>query len=303
MNGRALPLAVLILIGAGWGISVVLAKITVSAGYLPFGLIFWQMAIGTVVTGALLLRRGRGMLHFSRTQLIFCTVIALIGTLLPNTASYQVAVHLPAAILSIILSMIPLMAFPIALAMGNDRFSASKLLGLCLGLSGMIVLSWDGSALPAGVAMIWLAAAFIAPFFYAFEGNLVNKIGTFGLDPVKILFGASVIGTVLSLPVALGTGQFISPLRPFGIPEWAHVLSSTSHVLVYVGYLWLVGRAGPVFAAQVSYFVTLFGIFWAVVLLGESIPVQLWMALALTMAGLFLVQPRARSDVAVHDPV
>jgi len=157
------------------------------------------------------------------------------------------------------------------------------------------------AALPAGTSLIWFAVAFVAPFFYAFEGNLVNKIGTFRLEPVQILFGASVIGTSVALPLAIGSGQFISPLRPFGAPEWAHVISSIAHVLVYCGYLWLVGRAGSVFAAQVSYLVTLFGIFWAVVLLGEAIATQVWIALALVMSGLFLVQPRAQPQTEAHD--
>jgi drug/metabolite transporter (DMT)-like permease len=39
--------------------------------------------------------------------------------------------------------------------------------------------------------------------------------------------------------------------------------SSVAHALAYAGYVWMVGRAGAVFAAQVSYLVTAFGIFWA----------------------------------------
>ncbi len=293
MISRGAGLAALVAIGAGWGISVPLMKITVSAGYQPIGLIFWQLVIGSVITAILMLRKGRASFRFTKPQLIFCLAIACIGTLLPNTVGYAVAVHLPGAVLSIILSTIPMIAFPIALAMGNDRFSAVKLGGLCLGLFGMIVLSWDGTVLPAGTALIWLALAFVGPVMYAFEGNLVARIGTFGMDAVKVLFAGSLMGAVIMLPAALISGQFISPFRPYGAPELAHILSSTAHVCVYSGYIWLVGRAGSVFAAQVSYLVTLFGIFWAVILLGESIASQVWIALILTFLGLFLVQPRA----------
>jgi drug/metabolite transporter (DMT)-like permease len=41
--------------------------------------------------------------------------------------------------------------------------------------------------------------------------------------------------------------------------------------VVYAGYVWLVGRAGAVFAAQVAYLVTLFGVFWAMLILGETL--------------------------------
>ena len=41
------------------------------------------------------------------------------------------------------------------------------------------------------------------------------------------------------------------------------------HVTVYCSYVWMVGRAGAIFAVQVSYLVTCFGVFWAMLILGE----------------------------------
>lgn len=77
-----------------------------------------------------------------------------------------------------------------------------------------------------------------------------------------------------------------------GGPDWALIASSTLHALVYSGYVWLVGRAGATFAAQVSYLVTGSGILWAMALLGESYSGWVWAALGLMFIGLFLVQPR-----------
>jgi hypothetical protein len=45
MNERARLTIILVFLGAGWGMTQPLTKITVDAGYLPFGLIFWQLAI------------------------------------------------------------------------------------------------------------------------------------------------------------------------------------------------------------------------------------------------------------------
>jgi drug/metabolite transporter (DMT)-like permease len=95
------------------------------------------------------------------------------------------------------------------------------------------------------------------------EGNFVARFGTAGLDPVQVLLGASSWGRSWPLPLALMTGQWISPLPPWGAPDLAIVGSSVAHALAYAGYVWMVGRAGAVFAAQVSYLVTAFGIFWA----------------------------------------
>jgi drug/metabolite transporter (DMT)-like permease len=291
-----LPLfGVLILLGAGWGVTMPLTKIVVGAGYQHFGLIFWQFAIAVALMGTVLVLRG-ALRWPNKAQIRFACLIALIGTLLPNSASYQAAVHLPSGVISILLSLIPLLAFPIALTLGNDRFSMRKLIGLIVGFIAVALIAINGSSFAGNISLWWIAIALIAPSFYALEGNVVAKWGTYGFDPVEILFWSSIVGLLPSLALALGSGQFIPVPTTWGLPEYAFLIISIAHAIVYAGYVWLVGRAGPIFAAQVSYLVTIFGVFWAVILLGEAYASGIWTALALMLCGLFLVQPRGKSE-------
>jgi drug/metabolite transporter (DMT)-like permease len=172
-------------------------------------------------------------------------------------------------VLSILLSLIPMMAFPIALGLGLERFSLRRLTGLGLGLMGVALLVLPQASLPDAAMVVWVPVAMVAALCYAFEGNYVARWGTAGLDPVQVLLGASTMGAIIVLPLMLLSGQWISPLAPIGPAEAALILSSTVHVLVYTGFVWLVGRAGSVFAVQVSYLVTGFGVIWAMLLLGE----------------------------------
>jgi drug/metabolite transporter (DMT)-like permease len=237
-------------------------------------------------------------LALGRRQITLYLAIALLGTILPNTASYRAAAHLPAGVMSIVIAMVPMFAFPIALALGQDRFSIARVVGLGLGLGGVALLVGPEASLPDRAMVAFIPLALIAPFFYGLEGNFVGKFGTAGLDPIEVLFGASVFGAVLSLPLALGFGHWLNPLGGFGAPESALVLSSIVHALVYAGYVWLVGRAGAVFAAQVSYLVTIFGVGWAMLILDEAYSGYIWGALGLMLLGMFLVQPRDREEVA-----
>ncbi|MCO4826697.1 MAG: DMT family transporter [Lentibacter algarum] len=287
----------LLIMGAGWGITSPLSKIAVSTGHQPLGLVFWQMVIGAVLLGAIVFVRG-GRLALGRRQITLYLAIALLGTILPNTASYRAAAHLPAGVMSIVIAMVPMFAFPIALALGQDRFSIARVVGLGLGLGGVALLVGPEASLPDRAMVAFIPLALIAPFFYGLEGNFVGKFGTAGLDPIEVLFGASVFGAVLSLPLALGFGHWLNPLGGFGAPESALVLSSIVHALVYAGYVWLVGRAGAVFAAQVSYLVTIFGVGWAMLILDEAYSGYIWGALGLMLLGMFLVQPRDREEVA-----
>ncbi len=303
MTAERIKLTVLlVLLGTGWGLTQPLTKITVMSGYQPLGLIFWQMLIGTVLLGAWRWRE-IGRLPVSPKTLGVWLMIAVIGTLIPNTASYRAAFHLPSGIMSIVIASIPMMAFPIALALGTDRFSPRRLLGLLLGLAGVAFIALPEASLPERAMIAFLPLALVAPFCYACEGNILAKWGTAGLDAVQVLFGASAIGTLIALPLALGSGQFFVPSAPFILADGTMVLSSVIHVLVYTGYVWLVGRAGAVFAGQVSYLVTGSGVLWAMLLLGESYSLWVWLALLCMGLGLMFVQPRVAEQVALRETV
>ncbi|ABD56301.1 DMT family transporter [Jannaschia sp. CCS1] len=290
-QSRALPLILLIGMGALWGVTQPLSKIAVAAGHRDIGIIFWQFALGAVLLSVLNLIRGKG-LPLGRVPLIYYLVIALIGTLLPNWASFMAAIHLPSGILSIVIATVPMFAFPMALALGMDRFSAVRFLGLLMGLTAIILIALPDSSLPEPGLTIWLLVAVIAPLFYAAEANGVAKWGTFGLDAVQVLLGASLVGVVLSLPLALITDEWINPLVRWDAGHWAILGLTVAHTSAYTTYVWLVGRTGAVFASQVGYLVTGFGILWAKLILGESYSPWVWGALALMLLGVFLVQPR-----------
>jgi drug/metabolite transporter (DMT)-like permease len=290
-HSRATLLAILVGMGAAWGITQPLSKIAVSEGYRDIGIIFWQFAIGAVVLCALLLAR-RKPLPLGAVHLRFYLLIALIGTILPNWASFTAAVHLPSGILSIVLATVPMMALPIAVGLGMDRFSPARIAGLTVGLLAIILIAAPDSSLPDAGMAIWLPIALIAPFLYACEGNVVGRWGTHGLDAMQVLAGASLLGVLISAPLALLTGEWIDPRGPWGAPDWAILGASLAHVMAYVTYVWLVGAAGAVFTAQVGYLVTGFGILWAKLILAESYSPWVWGALSLMMVGLFLVTPR-----------
>lgn len=99
----------------------------------------------------------------------------------------------------------------------------------------------------------------------------------------------------MALPLALAAGQWVDPW-PMGQAEAAMVVLAVVHALAYVGYVWLARAAGAVFAAQCAYLVTGSGVLWATYLLGERFQPQVWVALALMLAGVALVQPRAAAQ-------
>lgn len=288
---------ILIVMGAGWGLTQPFSKIAVSTGYGHFGLVFWQLVLGAVLMGLVCLVR-RTPLPFSLRHLRLYLIIALIGTVLPNTMSYQAAVHLPSGIMSLLLSVIPMFAFGIALLMGNDSFAMRRMVGLLFGLCGVLMIILPSVDLGQPVPVFWAGIYLLTALCYAFEGNYVAKWGTQGLDPFQVMLGSSLVGILVTVPLMINACHYITPIWPLPEAQRALVITSVVHVLVYACYVWLVGRAGAVFSTQVSYLVTGFGLFWAWLILGEAYAQTLAIALAVIFVGMYLVQPREKAEGA-----
>jgi drug/metabolite transporter (DMT)-like permease len=286
---------ILLTMGAGWGLTQPLANLAVSGGHGAMGLVFWQLVIGALLLSAINLARRKPLPMTGRALWLYLFV-ALVGTVLPNYASYTAAFHLPSGVMSIVLSAVPMFALPIALMLGTDRFTFRRLGGLALGLIGVALIALPETSLPQAGMAAFLPLALVAPLFYAIEGNVVDKWGTLGLDGLQVLQGASIIGAVVALPLALAMGHWVDPSLPWDTADLALVASSIIHALTYSTYVWMVGRAGAVFTAQVSTLVTGFGVVWAMLLLGESYSLWVWAAMGLMILGLTLVQPRDRQS-------
>ena len=300
MSGARLYLPVLVVLGLGWGATQPLCKIAASTGHPPFGLIFWQLVICVLVLGPLTLLRGKGLPR-TLEALRFFVVVAILGTLVPNATFYISVTRLPSGIMSILISAVPLISFPLALMLGLDRFSARRALGLGLGMAGVALIALPKASLPEAGMVAFLPVALIGPLFYALENTYVAKVGMAGMDAVQAMFGASLVGLILCAPLMLVLGQgFVLPMPP-GRAEAALILSSAMHAGLYATFVWLTARAGSVFAAQTSYIVTASGVIWAMLLLGERFSPWVWAAMAVMLVGITLVRPRVRMQRKAAD--
>lgn len=287
---------VLVALGIGWGSTQSLGKIAASGGAGPMALVFWQLLIGSVVLGAIALMRGK-KLSFTPAALRFYVVIAVLGTLAPSASFYVSIARLPAGIMSIVIATVPMIAFPLGLMLGAERFSNRRLLGLVLGLIGVLLIALPSAALPNPAMAAFLPVALIAPVFYALEGLYVARVGTAGMDAVTAMFGASVVGAIMALPIMLLLGQGYVP-RDFALPEAAMLGMSSLHALLYAAFIWLAARAGAVFATQTSYIVTASGMVWAMIILGERFSPLVIVAAIIMLGGVALVQPARQQEMS-----
>ena len=294
---KLIPYALLLFFGICWGTSIPLAKVAVSTGHHPFGMIFWQIVISIVLLSGIAFVR-KSKLIFDAPHIIFFAVVILVGTIVPNGFSYFAAFHLPAGVMALVIAMVPVFSILIALTIGAEKFDLKRLAGVVLGITAIALLVLPESSLPDPAKAIFVLVALIAPFAYGAEGNYLAAKQPADTGPIATLLGASIVGFFISFALTWSVDGFIDPTVSFGKPELALVGSSVLHIIAYVGYIGLVSRAGAVFTSQVAYIVTPAGVVLSSLFLGEVHSAWLWASLAIMIFALFLVQPRANEEEA-----
>lgn len=282
--------ALLLVIGAAWGLSVPLMTVVVSTGYRPLGLMAWTQTIMLALLGAIILLRDRAIPAWRGSLRLFLAV-AVFGALLPGYASYAAAAALPAGIRGIIIALVPMFVLPLAILFRFERPDPRRAAGVLAGAVAVTLIGLPAAGVTPVVGVGMILVALVAPFSYAIEATYLAWRGQRGLDPFQLLAGASAVGLVIAWPLAAATGQLVLP-RHIGAAEWALLASGVLNALAYAGYVWLIASAGSVFASLVAYLVTGFGVVFSMLLLGERYAPAVWLAFALMLGGLALIQPR-----------
>ena len=281
---------ILLIVGVSWGLTAPLSKIAVSTGHHYLGLLIWQIIIMILSLGLIQIFRKK-KLPLNLNCFWRYVVVALLGTILPNSIMYKAYFHLQSGIMSILVSIVPMIAFLLVLVLQMEKFEIRRFLGVLFGIFAIILIVFPKLDLGYLGEVGWILLALLSPLCYAIEGVWINKIGIAKLDPIEVILGASILGFFILMPIVALNGYWITPYRVWGPAEFAITASSLIHSIIYISYIWLIGKAGVIFASQVSYIYTASGIGFSIILLGEGYSLFVWAAVILMLMGLMMVRP------------
>ena len=288
---RAWLFLCLLICGGVWGATPSLARLATSEGADPLGLAVWQGVLGGLTLLIVTLIRKR-RLPLGRSHLKFYFVCGNSGTLLPNVVMFSAAPHIKVGAMSMIIAMVPLLTYVQSLLVRIDRPSLARLSGILLGALAIALLVLPGGDDASNSAPMWIAIAIIIPLSFGFESVFVAVRRPPETDSITLVAGMLLAGGAMLAPIVLLTDTALPLYPPWGVVEWATVGMVMCNVASYSLFLYLIALSGPVFAVQSSYFVTLFGILWGMLIFGEQHPVWFWLALGLLFAGMALVKAR-----------
>lgn len=281
----------LVIVGVVWGATQLFSKIIVSDGHHPIGITFTATALGAVLITAVAAARG-GLPPMSRRHAIFYTVCGSTGTALPNVLGYTAITHLPVGVISIVLCAVPMTTFLVALALGMERTEPKRVMGLVCGAGAVLLLVAPEASLPGVGDAIWVLFALGSGLCYTLENIYIARARPEDCGPLQTLCGLMWAALLLVTPAVVMSGTWMA-MGTFDVAEFSLVAMTVLHLIAYGGFVWLIGQAGPVFAAQVGYAVTLSGVFLGIAVLGETHSGWVWLSLGLMLVGLSLVQPKS----------
>lgn len=282
---------VLLVMGVAWGYTVILAKVITAGGGHPFGIAMWTSALGA---GFLLVFSAirRRPISLRRDVLWLYPVCGLLGVVVPAVSFYFAAPHLPAGVLSITVTVGPILTFLFSAFFGLERFASLRVLGVAFGVLAVALLVAPETSLPDPSAVPWVLLACVPGLCYALENMILTFRLPAGVSPFMITCGNYLVSWVVLMGVVAATDSFVPLAWPWGVVEWSIAGMAAINAMGYGLFIYLITYAGAVFATQVAYLVTISGVAWGIIIFDEQHSVWVWLSLACILTGLTLIRPR-----------
>ena len=292
---RLLTILLMLIMGAAWGWALNMAKLAVAHGGHPVGLALWQTLLAGLVLLVLAVVRGQPP-SLRWPVLRFNGVCGLIGVTLPAIMLFSAARHLPAGVLSMAFATMPLFTYGLSALFGVEPVERLRLTGVLLGLAGVAFLVLPESALPAPGLVPWVLLSMAASIGMSAENLYIAVRRPPGYDSVALSCGRQFAGAACLLPLTVVLDAAVPLFGPWGELQWAATGMALASGFAYTLYLVTIRTAGPVFASQTAYVITLAGVLWGMVLFDERHSALIWIALVLLFFGVALVRPRRLTE-------
>jgi drug/metabolite transporter (DMT)-like permease len=288
---RTLHYLLLLLMGVLWGLALSLAKIGVNAGGHPVGMALWQVVTSSALMLLLLILQSKRPLVARRDVVRFGLICGSCGVAFPAIALFWCARYLPAGVVAIAFASMPLFTYLLSVSLKIESAQRRRLIGVAVGLAAMALLILPESALPAPGLAPWVMLALAASVSMSLENTYAGGYRPPDLGSLQLAFVRQGFAVLMLLPLALVSGTSLPLFVHWGTAQYAATGNGLLSGISFALLLYVIRTAGPVFASQTAYLITLAGVAWGIVLFGETHSVYIWSALLLTLVGISLVRP------------
>ncbi len=285
---RALNLGLLFVLGISFALIPQINRLATTGGvpFIPY--VFWQAFGG----GVLLLTLAAMVRQLPPLNIPYLRLYALTGALnlaAPYAVYSWIAPKVPTSIVSLTLSLVPVMIYALALAIRLDRFHWFRFGGILLGLAGVLLVLLPRTSLPSPDMALWVGLALLPPLSFAVNAVCIALLRPPQTGSLPLAAGLMLAASAFMLVVMAASGEWWAFGGRFGDGHWAVIAAMVNNCVSFFLIFEVIRRAGPVIFSTVNYIGTLAGMGFGIWFFGDAPTAWIWAALVLMFAGLFLV--------------
>lgn len=289
-----LDYALLVTLAAVFGSSFMMTKVAV-AEVPPATIVFVRLAIASVLVGVVMVMM-RQQLMPMLTHWKIIVAAAITGNALPFFLISWGQEKVDAGLTAILMAIMPLITIVLAhFFTGDEKLNAFKVVGFVLGLVGVAVLIGFDKLSSLGGEIIRQYAIMGGACCYAIHAVISRQFA--GLPRQAIVTAVLLVSALIMLPFSW---IFDDPLNlTISAPAWWSLLALA--VLPTAGGTLLlfaiVKRQGAGFLSQINFLVPVFGVFFAILFLGEVLPSNAAIALLIILAGVAIARIKSKKPL------
>ena len=291
MRGR--DLSDLFLLASLWGSIFLFIKLSVDEfGAMPLIAIRANLAAAVLIPFMFWFKKWPYLLRDFKG----IAIVGMLGVAAPFLLLAYSSKTLPSGYLSILSAAAPLWAGAIAWVWLKDKLPIWRIIGLCLGFAGILLLVWNRmhSIEVTTDVTLAMAAGLLGPVLYA-ASVIYTKEHLMQCDPLAASMGSLLIAGIIVLPFA----WLYWPEASISKVSWASaiVLAVGSTAISYIIYYRFQLSVGPARAVTVTFLVPVFAVFWGWLLLDEAVSMSMLGGAAVILFGTALaigLLPRRR---------
>ena len=208
--------------------------------------------------------------------------------------------HIESGMGGIMFGTMPILTVVLApLFLDEETFTSRRLAGGVAGLVGIILLIGPSALANASDQVLGIAITFLAPFSHTL-GAIYARRQT-NLPPPAMATGQMVFGAVILVPLAFVAESPLSLNPSMGAIGAMLVAGVFCTAIAMSLYFVIVRRIGAMRSSLVPLFFPVIAVVLGAVVLGERLPLEAFIGLALILAGALAVSSRAPAKPPVSD--
>lgn len=224
--------------------------------------------------------------QFTRTRegWISLAVLGLLTGAIPFGAISWGQQHIESGMGGILFGTMPILAVVLApLFLEEESFNRRRLAGGVIGLAGIILLIGPSVLANAGDQVLGIIVTFMAPFSHTLGAIYARKQAN--LTPPAMATGQMLFGAVILVPLAFAVEAPLD-LNPSQTAIGAMLITGVFCTAIAMSlYFVIVRRIGATRSTLVPLFFPVVAVVLGAIVLGERLPVEAFVGLALILAG------------------